>query len=145
MKVKALNISEKKGTIKRPVPSVDVNLEGIVGDAHAGDHHRQISLLAYESIKCFESVLGREIMVGEFAENITTVGLDLLSLKIGQKIQVGEVIMELTQIGKECHGTGCAIFTEVGKCVMPKEGIFCRVIKGGKIFVGDEIVILFSK
>lgn len=138
----ALNISEKKGTIKRPVPSVEVNLQGIVGDAHAGDHHRQISLLAHESIKRFESILGREIAPGEFAENITTLGLDLLSLKIGEKIQLGEVIMELTQIGKECHGTGCAIFTQVGKCVMPKEGIFCRVVRGGKIFVGDEIVLV---
>ncbi len=139
MKVLALNISEKKGTIKKPVPSVEVNMQGIVGDAHAGDHHRQISLLAQESIKRFESVLGRPLSFGEFAENITTEGFDLLTLKVGDKLQIGEVLMQVTQIGKECHGHGCAIFTQVGKCVMPKEGIFCRVLSVGKISVGDAL------
>lgn len=139
MKVLALNISEKKGTIKKPVPSVEVNMQGIVGDAHAGDHHRQISLLAQESIKRFESVLGRPLSFGEFAENITTEGFDLLTLKVGDKLQIGEVLMQVTQIGKECHGHGCAIFTQVGKCVMPKEGIFCRVLTVGKISVGDAL------
>lgn len=142
MKVLALNISEKKGTIKKPVPSVEINRLGIVGDAHAGDHHRQISLLAQESIKRFESVLGRPLSFGEFAENITTEGLDLLSLKVGDKIQIGEVSMQVTQIGKECHGHGCAIFSQVGKCVMPKEGIFCRVLSEGSIKVGDSIRLL---
>lgn len=141
MKVLALNISEKKGTIKKPVPFVEVNMLGIVGDAHAGDHHRQISLLAQESIKRFESVLGRPLNFGEFAENITTEGIDLLTLKIGDKLQIGDVQMVVTQIGKECHGHGCAIFTQVGKCVMPKEGIFCRVLNSGKISVGDELKI----
>lgn len=142
MKVLALNISEKKGTIKKPVPQVEINMQGIIGDAHAGDHHRQISLLAQESIKRFESVLGRPLHFGEFAENITTEGIELMKLPVGTRLKLGEVIMEVTQIGKECHGHGCAIFTQVGKCVMPKEGIFCRVIQAGKIGQGDSIAIL---
>lgn len=142
MKVLALNISEKKGTIKKPVPCVEINKQGIVGDAHAGDHHRQISLLAQESIKRFESVLGRPLAFGEFAENITTEGIDLVKLPVGTRLKLGKVVMEVTQIGKECHGHGCAIFSQVGKCVMPKEGIFCRVIEGGRLTVGESITLL---
>ncbi len=139
-KVISLNISEKKGVIKTPVPSVTINKTGIVNDAHAGDWHRQISLLAVESIKKFESVLGREIAYGEFAENITVEGFELYEMHPLDIIKIGkDLILEVTQIGKECHGTGCAIFNAVGKCVMPKEGIFARVIKQGKIYPGDSI------
>ena len=139
----SVNISEKKGVIKSPVQNIILNETGIKDDAHAGDWHRQVSLLADESIDRFKGVLGREIEYGEFAENITTKGLVLYDMKPGDILKIGEeVVMEVTQIGKECHGTGCAIFTAVGKCVMPKEGIFCKVISNGNISANDEIIYL---
>jgi molybdenum cofactor synthesis domain-containing protein len=142
-KVISLNTSEKKGVIKTPVDSITINKTGIVNDAHAGDWHRQISLLSLESIQKFETVLGRKITYGEFAENITTEGLTLYEMNPMDILKIGkDVVLEVTQIGKECHGTGCAIFNAVGKCVMPKEGIFCRVIKTGKIIPGDNIQYL---
>jgi molybdenum cofactor synthesis domain-containing protein len=142
-KIISLNISEKKGVIKSPVSSVTIYKSGILNDAHAGDWHRQVSLLSSESILKFESVLGRKITYGEFAENITTEGLTLYEMKPLDILKIGkEVVLEVTQIGKECHGSGCAIFNAVGKCVMPKEGIFCRVIKPGKIIPGDSILYI---
>ena len=110
---------------------------GIVGDAHAGDWHRQISLLALESIAKMQA-LGLDVGEGDFAENITTEGVDLVSLPIGTRITLGETLLEVTQIGKECH-TRCAIFYQAGDCVMPKEGIFARVITGGVVRPGDLI------
>ena len=137
----SINISHKKGLKKTPVKEAIVNERGIVGDAHAGEWHRQISLLAEESIEKMGE-LGLKIGYGDFAENITTKNIDLSKLRIGQKIRVGkEVILEITQIGKKCHDE-CEIKRLIGKCVMPKEGVFARVISGGKIKVGDEIIVL---
>lgn len=142
-KVISVNISNKKGVIKTPVKKTALNETGIKDDAHAGDWHRQVSLLAVESINRFKNVSGREIGYGEFAENITTKGLVLYKMKPGDILKIGkDAVMEVTQIGKECHGTGCAIFTAVGKCVMPKEGIFCKVITNGNISADDEIIYL---
>jgi len=136
--VLAVCISEKKGERKKPVEAVELRENhGIVGDAHAGDWHRQVSLLAQESIDKMRA-LGLDVNAGDFAENITTSGIDLVSLPIGTRLHVGETLLEVTQIGKECH-TRCAIFYQAGDCVMPKEGIFVRVITGGTIRPGDEI------
>src|ERR1035437_62213 len=136
--VVAVCISEEKGQRKTPVASVELRINhGIVGDGHAGDWHRQISLLATESIDKMRA-LGLDVTAGDFAENITTSGIDLVSLPIGSRLQVGETLLEVTQIGKECH-TRCAIFYQAGDCVMPKEGIFAKVISGGAIRPGDAI------
>ena len=136
--VKAVCISENKGERKTPVEAVELRENhGIVGDAHAGDWHRQVSLLAEESIDKMRA-LGLDVTAGDFAENITTGGIDLVSLPIGSRLQIGDTLLEVTQIGKECH-TRCAIFYQAGDCVMPKEGIFVKVITGGTIKPGDEI------
>ena len=139
-RVVSVNISEKKGTIKRPVPEITVTETGVMGDAHAGGWHRQVSLLAVESVGKFSKEAGRKINFGEFAENITTQGIDLPGCRIFDRFRIGDVELELTQIGKECHGTACAIFKEVGNCVMPKEGVFCRVLETGRIKPNDRIV-----
>ncbi|WP_340113965.1 molybdenum cofactor synthesis domain-containing protein [Maribellus mangrovi] len=138
-KIVSLNISERKGTIKTPRKEITLTNEGIHGDAHAGKWHRQISLLADESIKSFEGELGREINHGEFAENITTLGFSVHKTKPFDRFVCGDVEMEVTQIGKKCHGDNCEIFQQTGKCVMPSEGIFCRVIKTGKLKEGDQL------
>jgi MOSC domain-containing protein YiiM len=140
IEVLSVNISEKKGTIKTPRPSITINEKGVVNDAHAGDWHRQVSLLADESIRRFETKLDRRLEYGEFAENITTRGIVLHETTPGDKFFIGETELEVTQIGKKCHGDDCQIFQLVGSCVMPKEGIFCKVIKGGIIKPGDTIV-----
>jgi molybdenum cofactor synthesis domain-containing protein len=139
-KVISVNISEKKGTIKHPVEEITLTRTGVMEDAHAGDWHRQVSLLSVESVEKFSKEAKRKINFGEFAENITTQGIDLPKCHIFDRFRIGETELELTQIGKECHGTACAIFKEVGNCVMPKEGIFCRVLKTGKIKPNDRIV-----
>jgi len=137
-KVLAVCISENKGERKKPVESVELRINhGIVGDGHAGDWHRQVSLLAEESIDKMRA-LGLDVTAGDFAENITTSGIVLVTLPIGSRLQIGETLLEVTQIGKECH-TRCAIFYQAGDCVMPKEGIFAKVITGGVIKPGDEI------
>ncbi len=135
----SVNISEKKGTSKSPVDFVLINEKGVAGDAHAGHWNRQVSLLAMESILKFDELSHRNYLPGDFAENITTQGIDLLKLKPLDCLLIGEARLEVTQIGKRCHGEGCEIFREVGNCVMPKEGIFCRVIFGGPIRAGDAI------
>ncbi|HEY4744984.1 MAG TPA: MOSC domain-containing protein [Desulfuromonadaceae bacterium] len=136
--VVAVCISEKKGERKTPVPAVELRENhGIVGDAHAGDWHRQVSLLAQESIDKMRA-LGLDVASGAFAENITTSGIDLVALPIGRRLRVGATVLEVTQIGKECH-TRCAIFYQAGDCVMPKEGIFARVITGGTVRPGDSV------
>jgi len=140
IRVLSVNISEKKGTIKVPVEFIDLNEQGVKNDAHAGYWHRQVSLLSAESVAKFSREAGREIKFGEFAENITTDGIVLHETHPLDRFEIGEVELEVTQIGKECHGDSCAIFREVGNCVMPKEGIFCRVIRPGRIKAGDEIV-----
>lgn len=138
-KVISVNISEKKGTVKHPVEEINITRTGVMEDAHAGEWHRQVSLLALESVEKFSKEAKRKINFGEFAENITTQGIDLPKCHIFDRFRIGETELELTQIGKECHGTACAIFKEVGNCVMPKEGIFCRVLKTGKIKPNDKI------
>jgi molybdenum cofactor synthesis domain-containing protein len=137
--VVSVNISEKKGTIKVPVPEITLNNLGVANDAHAGNWHRQVSLLADESVQRFTHAAGRKISYGEFAENITTIGLELFNTHPLDKLIIGDVELEITQIGKECHGTSCAIFKEVGNCVMPKEGIFARVLKNGVVKAGDKV------
>lgn len=137
----AVSVSKNKGERKTPVDHVNVlQNHGIAGDGHAGDWHRQISLLAQESIEKMQR-LGLSVTAGDFAENITTSGVDLPSLPIGTRLKVGETLMEVTQIGKECH-TRCAIYYQAGDCVMPKEGIFTKVLQGGGIKPGDAIEIL---
>lgn len=138
--VVSVNISEKKGTIKIPVPSIQLSDIGIAGDAHSGHWHRQVSLLAEESIGKFSGTAGRKINYGEFAENITTKGIAVHLTNPLDRFNIGEAELEVTQIGKKCHGESCNIFKEVGNCVMPKEGIFCRVIKPGIVKAGDQIV-----
>lgn len=139
--VKAVCISEKKGTRKNEVSSIKVVIDhGIVGDAHAGNWHRQISLLAKESIDKLKGH-GFELTHGAFAENIVTEGINLVNLPIGAKLKVGNSILEVTQIGKECHND-CEIKRTAGMCVMPTEGIFAIVLKDGEIFPGDAIEIM---
>lgn len=137
--VQSLNISEKKGTIKTPRKEITLTPEGIAGDAHAGKWHRQVSLLAAESIQSFEGELGRKIEYGEFAENITTLGFPVHLTKPFDRFVSQNAVLEVTQIGKKCHGTNCEIFQQTGKCVMPSEGIFCRVIKPGKLTEGETL------
>jgi len=138
-KVISVNISEEKGTVKHPVPEIVIDTSGVVNDAHAGLWHRQVSLLSQEDIDCFSREMGREINPGEFAENITVGGIDLGKVAILDRFRINQVELEVTQIGKECHGNNCAIYREVGKCVMPKKGLFCRVINNGQIKAGDCI------
>jgi MOSC domain-containing protein YiiM len=137
----AVCISQKKGERKTPVATVELRENhGIVGDAHAGDWHRQVSLLAMESIEKMQA-MGLTVTTGDFAENITTRGLDLPSLPVGARLAVGPALLEVTQIGKECH-TRCAIYHQAGECVMPTEGIFARVLRGGEIRAGDGVEVL---
>ncbi len=141
-RVLSINISEKKGTPKTKInPGILVEDFGFQGDAHAGKWHRQVSLLAKESIDKSKGLPSDGLCHGVFAENITTQGIELFTIPVGTKLKVGECIIEISQIGKECHD-GCAIKKLVGQCVMPREGIFAKVIKGGKVFEGDEIEII---
>jgi MOSC domain-containing protein YiiM len=143
----AVCISEKKGTAKKPVAEVVLKEEyGVVGDAHADcQTHRQVSLLAVESIDKMRAKGYDFLQSGDFAENLTTKGIDLASLPIGTRLTAGkEVVLEMTQIGKECHAS-CAIRQQVGDCVMPREGIFTRVIRGGRVRAGDAIEVTVNK
>lgn len=137
--VVSVNISEKKGTIKKPVDAIAIGDQGVQGDAHSGNWHRMVSLLGTESFEKFGKIAGRSLAYGEFAENITTEGLILYETAPFDRLIVGETELEVTQIGKKCHGIGCAIYSEVGNCVMPKEGIFARVLKGGNVRPGDAL------
>ena len=141
--VEAVCISKKKGTVKRERDFVTTRENwGIEGDAHAGDWHRQVSLLAGESIDNVKEILPT-LKNGAFAENIITRGLKLNDLRIGDRLQIGnEVILEITQIGKDCHNSGCAIKKATGDCIMPREGIFARVIKGGTLAKDLEIKLI---
>lgn len=140
-RVTAVNISREKGTPKREVPEIRLRLRhGIVGDAHAGDWHRQISLLAQESVDRMRG-LGVDLPPGIFAENINTEGICLTALPVGTRLQIGEAVVEVTQIGKECH-SDCAIRRLAGTCVMPTEGIFAIVVREGTVRKGDPITIL---
>ncbi len=141
-KVVSVNISAKKSVRKKPVAEgFLIEERGFKGDAHAADWHRQVSLLALESIEKMKK-MGLKVGPGDFAENITTSGLDLLSLPVGTRLKIGqEVLLEVSQIGKVCH-TRCAIYYQAGDCVMPREGIFARVLKGGWVRAGDRIEAL---
>ncbi len=136
IEVLSVNISEKTGVVKHSVTEVVMDDHGINNDAHAGSWHRQVSMLATESIQKFEEKAGRKIKFGEFAENITTKGMVLLHTKPFDRFVNENIELEVTQIGKKCHGDNCAIYREVGNCVMPKEGIFVRVIRGGTLKAG---------
>jgi MOSC domain-containing protein YiiM len=138
----SINISEKRGTYKHPVASARLKRDhGIEGDAHAGDWHRQISLLAQESIDKMTAMGVPELTPGKFAENITTQGIELYTIPVGTRLKLGGCEVEVTQIGKECH-RHCEIFKKVGKCVMPLEGIFVKVITEGTIAPGDGIAVM---
>ena len=132
--------SDKKGVTKTPVAEGNLREDyGLIGDAHADCcTHRQVSLLAIESIDKMRG-MGFDVGPGDFAENLTTEGIKIASVPVGTRVRVGEeIILEITQIGKECH-SGCAIFRQVGKCIMPKEGVFARVIHGGSVRPGNQI------
>jgi len=138
-KVVAICVSDEKNHRKKPVERADLRKNhGIVGDAHAGSWHRQVSLLAMESIEKMRG-LGLDVDSGDFAENITTSGIDLVSLPIGSRLLVGKSLLEVTQIGKECHNH-CAIYHQAGDCIMPKEGVFAKVVSGGAVLPGNEII-----
>lgn len=141
-KVVAINLSEKKGVPKKSVDEGEfIAGFGLKGDAHGGSWHRQVSLLGKESIKKMEALGIKGLCTGKFAENITTEGIELYNLPVGTRLAIGSVILEVTQIGKECHQK-CAIYKLVGDCIMPKEGIFAKVVKGGVVKKGDPIEVL---
>ncbi len=138
----SINVSAHKGTFKHPVSEARLKLDhGIVGDAHAGNWHRQISLLAQESIDKMSAMGVPDLVPGKFAENITTEGIELYTLPVGTKLRLGGCLVEVTQIGKECH-QHCEIFKKVGRCVMPAEGIFVKVLAEGVVRPGDLIEVL---
>lgn len=141
-RIKAISVSQEKGTQKINVPTAELKANyGIIGDAHSGNWHRQVSLLALESIDKMIAK-GAKVAPGNFAENITTEGIDLCALEIGSILKLGaEVELEITQFGKKCH-SGCEIFEQIGDCIMPREGIFAKVVKAGVINVGDPIEII---
>ncbi len=139
IKILSTNISVEKGTVKKPVDVIELCGIGVEGDAHSGTWHRQVSMLGIESFNKFSKQAGREIKYGEFAENITTEGLEIFKTAPLDRFSNKDIELEVTQIGKECHGDSCAIFREVGNCVMPKEGIFVRVIRGGQLKKGDVL------
>jgi len=137
VKITSINLSREKGTIKMPRDRAEVDKRGLVGDAHAGHWHRQVSVLAAESIERFELETGRAIGPGEFGENLIVQGVDLRLASILDRFVLGPVELEVTQIGKKCHGEGCEIFQATGQCIMPKEGLFCRVLRGGELRCDD--------
>ncbi len=137
----SVNISRQKGTVKKPVDKIVIGPGGIKGDAHAGLWHRQVSILSQENIDSFSQQMNRKIVPGEFAENITISGIDTSGTKPMDRFRIGQTELEVTQIGKKCHGDNCAIFREIGKCVMPQKGIFARVITNGTIKPADTITL----
>jgi len=137
--VRSVNISREKGTTKTPVHECYLTEDGFAGDAHSGQWHRQVSIMAVESIRDFKHQAGREILFGEFAENIALEGINLTQVQVFDRFKGDQIELEVTQIGKTCHGDTCAIFREVGKCAMPEEGIFCRVIRPGEVKEGDKL------
>ncbi len=145
MQIVSIAVSKKKGTQKSQVKQAELIEDfGLKGDAHAGPWHRQVSFLANENIEEARQK-GLDVSFGDFAENIATTGIDWKTIPIGTKVTLGQsVLLEITQIGKTCH-TKCAIYYQAGDCIMPREGVFARVLKGGKIQCGDEIALNPSK
>lgn len=140
-KVVAVCTSEIKGTQKSEADAVELRAGwGIEGDAHAGDWRRQVSLLSYERIEEFKAK-GADVANGSFGENVIVSGLDLKSLPVGARLRSGDALLELTQIGKECHAH-CAIYHKMGDCIMPREGVFCKVLEGGTVRPGDAVDVV---
>jgi MOSC domain-containing protein YiiM len=141
-KVLAVCISEIKGIQKHPVEQVELRVDhGIVGDAHAGNWHRQVSLLGQESVDKLQGKLDFQLKPGDFAENILTEGICVYQIPVGTKIRLGTALCQVTQIGKTCHND-CAIRKAAGDCVMPREGIFVKVLEDGVLRPGDEVTVL---
>ena len=137
--IRGICISEKKGTQKHEIPEAELKTEwGIEGDAHAGKWHRQVSLLGLEQIEDFRA-RGAQVEFGAFGENLIVEGYHFRELPVGTRFQIGDVILEMTQIGKECH-SHCQIYKVMGDCIMPREGVFARVLQGGTIRTGDQII-----
>ena len=138
--IKGICISEKKGTQKHTVPQAELKENfGIVNDAHAGNWHRQVSLLSFEKIEEFRAK-GADVAFGAFGENLIVEGYDFKNLPVGTRFRCGKVLLEMTQIGKECH-SHCQIYQRMGECIMPHEGVFAVVLEGGTIHVGDELLL----
>ena len=139
--IKAVCISEKRGTVKKNINEVNVIKDfGLEGDAHAGKWHRQVSLLSYDKIQEFRA-RGAEVEYGAFGENLVVEGFDFANLPVGTRFRCNDVVLEMTQIGKKCH-QGCAIFQKMGDCIMPREGVFCKVLHGGTVKNGDEFTLI---
>ncbi|OUN41236.1 MOSC domain-containing protein [Anaerotignum lactatifermentans] len=142
-KIMAVCISEKRGTRKKNIEKVRlIENFGLEGDAHGGNWHRQVSLLSYEKVRAFEEK-GISVEDGAFGENLLVEGFDFKTLPVGTRFRCGEALLEMTQIGKECH-SHCEIYQAVGDCIMPREGVFARVLHGGMIQIGDEMEIVPS-
>lgn len=142
-KIMAVCISEKRGTQKKNIEKVRlIENFGLEGDAHGGNWHRQVSLLSYEKVRAFEEK-GISVEDGAFGENLLVEGFDFKNLPVGTRFRCGEALLEMTQIGKECH-SHCEIYQAVGDCIMPREGVFARVLHGGEIQIGDEMEIVPS-
>lgn len=142
-KIMAVCISEKRGTQKKNIEKVRlIENFGLEGDAHGGNWHRQVSLLSYEKVRAFEEK-GISVEDGAFGENLLVEGFDFKTLPVGTRFRCGEALLEMTQIGKECH-SHCEIYQAVGDCIMPREGVFARVLHGGVIQIGDEMEIVPS-
>lgn len=141
-KVTGINISTKKGVPKETIPEGEFVVDfGLKGDAHGGNWHRQVSLLGQESIDKMTALGIKGLCTGKFAENLTTEGITLYELPVGTRFSIADCVFEVTQIGKECHQK-CAIYRKIGDCIMPKEGIFAKVLKGGIVRTGDELVVM---
>jgi len=138
--VLAVCVSEQKGTGKRNIGSARlIENFGLEGDAHAGNWHRQVSLLSHEKIEAFRA-RGAQVKDGDFGENLVVSGIDFRALPVGTRLRCGDALLEMTQIGKECH-SGCAIYQTMGECIMPREGVFARVLRGGTVSVGDNMTV----
>jgi MOSC domain-containing protein YiiM len=139
-KIVALCVSERKGTRKNPAPAAVLRADyGLEHDAHAGGSHRQVSLLAAECIENFNK-RGALVSYGDFGENMVVSGMDFSGLRVGTRLRTGDILLEITQVGKECH-TRCAIYHRMGECIMPTQGVFARVLRGGELRVGDTMVL----
>jgi molybdenum cofactor synthesis domain-containing protein len=140
-RVVSVNVSRDKGTVKTPVDRIAIDAHGVVGDAHAGPWHRQVSLLSRDEVAAWAVRHGRTIEPGAFGENLTLAGPALAVAAPLDRLEIGPVMLEVTQIGKACHGTGCSIYQEVGDCIMPRAGVFARVLAGGTVAPGDPVTL----